>query len=412
MKSFGNKNYRIHFLRTPFNLGLKVAFTTCLFLSLTNFLLGQITVGAEAGYRYLPLLKDKRVAVVVNPTSKIGETHLLTYLAANEVKLQKIFALEHGIYGKEDAGAKVKDGVDPISGLPVISLYGSGKEPNANDLEDVDIIVFDIQDVGARFYTYISSLHYIMLACAKTNTELIVLDRPNPNGHIIDGPVLDLKHKSFVGMHPVPVLHGLTIGEYGLMINGEGWLGDQLVAPITVIPCGNYKVGQHYSLPVPPSPNLPNDKSILLYPHLCFFEGTNVSVGRGTTFPFQVFGAPHFKGYNFSFTPEPMFGAKSPKFKGRKCYGVDLRNYPASDLKGLNLNWLLEAYQSKSGNFFNNFFVKLAGVDYLQKAIEEGKSAKEISAMWNEDVARFKEMSSKYHLYQRKSNHGLKSGND
>lgn len=401
MKSFGNKNYRIHSLGTPFNLGIKVVFTLGLFLTLTNFLHAQISVGAEASHRYLPLLKDKRVAAVVNPTSRVGETHLLTFLSANDINLKKIFALEHGIYGKEDAGAKVKDGVDPISGLPVISLYGSGKEPRLEDLADVDVIVFDIQDVGARFYTYISSLHYIMKSCARSNTELIILDRPNPNGHIVDGPVLDMKNQSFVGMHPVPVLHGLTIGEYALMINGEGWLGDDLVAPITVIPCNNYKVGQFYSLPVPPSPNLPNDQAILLYPHLCFFEGTNVSVGRGTDFPFQVFGAPHFGGYEFSFTPKPSFGAKFPKFKGKKCFGKDLRSYPADSLNRLNLEWLVEAYGMNKGSFFNNFFVKLAGVDYIQKAIEEGKSAREIGLLWEKDVALFKQMSAKYYLYQR-----------
>ncbi|MGB0166911.1 MAG: exo-beta-N-acetylmuramidase NamZ family protein, partial [Luteibaculum sp.] len=293
------------------------------------------------------------------------------------------------------------DGVDSKSGLPVVSLYGKSKEPQAKDLEDIDVILFDIQDVGVRFYTYISSLHYIMQAAAKHGKEVIVLDRPNPNGHLVDGPILDNRHKSFVGMHPVPVLHGLSIGEYGLMINGEKWLDNAAICSLTVVPCKNYRRTKEYKLPVKPSPNLPNQQSIYLYPHLCFFEGTHVSVGRGTDFPFQVFGAPFFSDTLFSFTPKSTSGASNPPYLNQTCYGKDLRNFPARELDGLSLEWLIWAYEQRGNKkeFFNSFFRLLAGGTELQEQIEQGLSEEEIKNSWKAGLADFNEKRKKYLLY-------------
>lgn len=365
----------------------------------------EIKVGAERFETYLPLLEGKRVAMVVNQTSRVNEQHLVDALQSRGVALKKIFALEHGFRGTADAGATITNGVDDKSGLPIVSLYGKNKEPKTKDLADVDLILFDIQDVGARFYTYISSLHYVMQGAAKNNKEVIILDRPNPNGHYVDGPVLDMKFTSFIGKHPIPVVHGMTIGEYGQMINGEGWLDDGLKAPLTVIPCANYERSMRYDLPVRPSPNLPNEHSILLYPSLCFFEGTIVSVGRGTNTQFQVYGHPEMGLYSYMFTPRPGPGAKDPKLNGQACYGKNLAGREIEEIKAegqINLSYLLDAYEVlKDKGFFSrpDFFDLLAGSDQLRKQIEAGKSEAEIRASWQIGLLQFKAMRTPYLLY-------------
>lgn len=364
--------------------------------------------GANRTEEYLHLLKDKKVAVVSNQTSIIKNnksqasyTHLVDSLLALNINLVKVFAPEHGFRGTADAGELIKDGKDSKTGLQVISLYGDNKKPTAEQLKGLDLVVFDIQDVGARFYTYISSLHYVMEACAENKIPLLVLDRPNPNGHYIDGPVLKKEHQSFVGMHPVPVVHGLTMGEYAEMINAERWLKNGVQCDLEVIPMANYTHDKFYSLPVKPSPNLPNDNAINLYPSLCFFEGTNVNAGRGTNNQFQVFGSPFLDNahFSYSYTPQSMEGAKSPKHLGRVCYGRDLTNTPRLDK--INLSWLIDAYghTSDKSNFFNDFFTKLAGGTELQKQIENGNSEAEIRAGWEEDLEKFRDKREKYLLY-------------
>ncbi len=367
-----------------------------------------IIEGANRTEEYLHLLKDKKVAVVSNQTSIIKNnksqasyTHLVDSLLALNINLVKVFAPEHGFRGTADAGELIKDGKDSKTGLQVISLYGDNKKPTAEQLKGLDLVVFDIQDVGARFYTYISSLHYVMEACAENKIPLLVLDRPNPNGHYIDGPVLKKEHQSFVGMHPVPVVHGLTMGEYAEMINAERWLKNGVQCDLEVIPMENYTHDKFYSLPVKPSPNLPNDNAINLYPSLCFFEGTNVNAGRGTNNQFQVFGSPFLDNahFSYSYTPQSMEGAKSPKHLGRVCYGRDLTNTPRLDK--INLAWLIDAYghTSDKSNFFNDFFTKLAGGTELQKQIENGNSEAEIRAGWEEDLEKFRDKRAKYLLY-------------
>lgn len=371
-----------------------------------------LIVGANLTKAYLPLLNGKRVGIVANQTSVIFNeerqgvggtyyTHLVDSLLTLKVDIKKVFAPEHGFRGHADAGELVKDGVDTKTNLPIISLYGKNKKPSAAQLENLDIIVFDIQDVGARFYTYISSLHYVMEACAERNIPVIVLDRPNPNGHYIDGPVLEIEHKSFVGMHPVPVVHGLTIGEYAKMINGEKWLTNGLMCYLQVIEMKNYNHNLSYALPIKPSPNLPNDKSINLYPSLCFFEGTNVNAGRGTKMQFQVFGSPFLnaKYFNFKYTPQPNHGAKYPKHENRLCFGKDLTQH--ENLTSLHLSWLINAYNSTLNKdaFFNAFFTKLAGTKKLQKQIEAGLKETDIKATWQKDLTAFKKMRSNYLIY-------------
>ena len=291
------------------------------------------------------------------------------------------------------------DGKDSQTGLPIISLYGENKKPKPEQLTNLDIIIFDIQDVGARFYTYISSLHYIMEACAEQKIEVIVLDRPNPNGNIIDGPTLEIKNTSFVGMHPIPLLHGMTIGEYAKMINGEKWLLNGIQCNLTVIPCLNYKREMTYNLPVKPSPNLPNDQSINLYASLCLFEGTNVSVGRGTEKQFQIYGSPFLPKSKFKFTPKPNFGSKDPVFKNQLCFGEDLSNIPK--VKQLELKWLLKAFNKtkEKSSFFNAFFIKLTGTQKLQEQIEANLSEVEIRKSWQKGLNDFKEMRKKYLIY-------------
>src|SRR5690554_1516867 len=383
----------------------------------------EIRTGAQQTDKYLPLLTNKKAGILTNQTGiiikeersessyqsgcvnetrvTIAETtySIVDFLIENKINLKKIYAPEHGFRGTADAGELIKDGKDTKTGLPIISLYGNNKKPTKEQLAGIDVMLFDLQDVGARFYTYISSLHYLMEACAENNIPLIVLDRPNPKGATIDGPVLEMEHTSFVGMHPVPVLHGMTIGEYAKMINGEKWLKNGIEADLTVIPVKNYNKSIFYSLPVKPSPNLPNDLSINLYTSLCFFEGTNVSVGRGTEKQFQIYGAPFLKNMDFTFTPKPNFGAKDPMHNGKLCYGEDLSNKEFID--GLSLEWLLKAYQNTSdkSKFFNNFFIKLAGTQKLRQQIEQGWSEEKIRASWQEDLETFKKVRAKYILY-------------
>ncbi|WP_459210587.1 exo-beta-N-acetylmuramidase NamZ family protein [Aquimarina rhabdastrellae] len=364
-----------------------------------------IITGANQVATYLPYLKNKKVAIVGNQTSVIFKkntqqyTHLVDSLLSHHIAIQKVFAPEHGFRGKADAGEHIVDGKDQKTRLPIISLYGKNKKPSPAILQNVDLILFDIQDVGARFYTYISTLHYVMQAAAENHIEVMILDRPNPNGHYVDGPTLDLKHKSFVGMHPIPIVHGMTIGEYAQMINGQGWLGNDLQCKLKVIKMQNYSHNSSYSLPIKPSPNLPNDQSINLYPSLCFFEGTTVNAGRGTNKQFQVYGSPFLPVSKFSYTPKSNAGAKHPKHKGKRCYGEDLST--VKKLDQLNLNWLLKAYQTTQDKdkFFNSFFVKLAGTSELQQQIKQGLSEKEIRASWKKDLDTYKQMRTSYLLY-------------
>jgi uncharacterized protein YbbC (DUF1343 family) len=372
-----------------------------------------IIVGANQTETYLPLLKGKRVGVVANQTSVIFKndgrqktndgnyTHLVDSLLALRVDIKKVFAPEHGFRGTADAGEVVKDGIDTKTGLSIVSLYGSNKKPSAEQLKGLDIVVFDIQDVGARFYTYISSLHYVMEACAENNIPVLILDRPNPNGHYIDGPILEKEHKSFVGMHPIPVVHGMTIGEYAQMTNGEKWLEKGIQCNLKVIPIKNYKHSLNYSLPIKPSPNLPNYKAINLYPSLCFFEGTNVNAGRGTEMQFQVFGSPFLNPltYQFKYTPKPNEGAKHPKHENKLCYGKDLTK--SKNLDAINLEWLISAYNNtkNKNEFFNDFFTKLAGTKKLQEQIEKGFTEAQIKATWQEDLEAFKKIRAKYLIY-------------
>lgn len=380
-----------------------------------------IKTGADNVQAYLPLLKDKKVGVITNQTGIVtydsiyhlpdeGQmTHieayerkqllLVDFLLKNKIAVQKIYAPEHGFRGTADAGELIKDGKDTKTGLPIISLYGNNKKPKPEQLVGIDIVVFDLQDVGARFYTYISSLHYIMEACAENNIPLLVLDRPNPNGSIVDGPLLEKEYTSFVGMHPIPLLHGMTIGEYAQMINGEKWLKNGIQCNLIVIPCLNYQRKMPYSLPVKPSPNLPNDQAINLYASLCLFEGTNVSVGRGTEKQFQIYGSPFLPKSDFSFTPIPNFGAKEPMHKDQLCYGEDLTKI--EKVTRLELQWLIKAYQTTADKtkFFNDFFTKLAGTKKLQQQIMAGTSEADIRASWQKDLETFKVMRKPYLLY-------------
>ena len=354
---------------------------------------------------YLKLLKNKNIAVVANQTSLLADkTHLVDFLVKNNIKIKEIFAPEHGFRGNADAGEHVKNGIDTKTGLPIVSLYGDNKKPKAEQLQGVDLILFDIQDVGVRFYTYISTLSYVMEAAAENNIEVIVLDRPNPHDGYTDGPVLKEKWTSFVGLHKVPVVYGLTIGEYGKMVNGEKWLKNGVQAKYTIIPMLNYHKKQRHPISEKPSPNLPNDQSINLYPSLCFFEGTQVSIGRGTDFPFQVFGSPWLKNYQFKFTPKPNFGAKDPFLNGKICNGEDLRNYPEIKEK-LDLSFVINAYKNfdkKSQEFFlkNLWFDTLAGTDELRKQIISGKSEEEIRNSWKQDLQNFEKIRTKYRIYQ------------
>ena len=366
----------------------------------------ELVTGAENTAAYFKLLKGKKVGIVTNQTGIVrkksnAKEHysLVDFLIDNHINLQKIYAPEHGFRGTADAGEHIKDGKDTKTGLPIISLYGNNKKPKPEHLQGIDVVVFDLQDVGVRFYTYISTLHYVMEACAELNIPLIVLDRPNPNGGIVDGPILEMEHKSFVGMHPIPVLHGMTIGEYAKMINGQKWLKDGVQAELTVIPCLHYKRSMPYDLPVKPSPNLPNAKSVNLYASLCLFEGTPVSVGRGTHKQFQIYGSPDLQNMPFQFTPMPNEGAKKPMHEGKLCFGEDLSNHP--DLDRFSLQWVIKAYQNTSQpkTFFEPFFVKLAGTKSLQTQIEAGWTEEQIRKTWQKGLSDFKKMRQPYLIY-------------
>ena len=369
----------------------------------------KIAVGANQTEQYIDLLKDKNVGIVANNTSVIFKNgdaannyqHLVDSLLSLHINITQIFAPEHGFRGVEDAGAIIIDGRDSETNLPVISLFGKNRKPSASHLENVDIVVFDIQDVGVRFYTYISTLQYMMEACAELDIPVIVLDRPNPNGHYIDGPVVQEACKSFVGMNAIPIIYGMTIGEYAKMVNGEKWMKEGVQCDLTVIPLQNYTHKTTYSLPLRPSPNLPNDKSINLYASVCMFEGTNVSCGRGTEKQFQIFGSPYLSKdiYNFTFIPEPNFGSKTPKYLGQECYGLDLS--VTENMESLNFSWLIDAYNAtaEKDKFFNKYFYKLAGTHELKSQIEQGLSFEEIKQSWQEDLAAFKETREKYLIY-------------
>ena len=359
-----------------------------------------ILTAAEQTALYLPLLQNKNIALVVNHTSMIHQHHLVDTLMASGVAVKKIIAPEHGFRGYKDAGENIKNDKDTKTGLPVISLYGATKKPTAEHLQDMDIIIFDIQDVGARFYTYISAMHYVMEACAENQKKLIVLDRPNPNGHYIDGPILQSGFTSYVGLHPIPIVHGLTVGELAKMINGEKWLADGVQCDLTVIPVKNYTHSTPYSLPVKPSPNLPNDLSIKLYPSLCLFEGTNISVARGTLFPFQAIGYPDPVFGEFTFTPTSIPGmSKNPPHENKVCYGIDFREKEAAE--GFSLSYLIDFYQKSpmKEKFFNNFFNNLAGNSILKERIIAGWDEKMIRAEWEQGLADYKSIRKKYLIY-------------
>ena len=364
---------------------------------------GSIVVGAQQYTKYLPQLKNKRVGLVVNQTSTVEQIHLVDSLREKNVNITKIFAPEHGFRGDHDAGAHVKNAVDSKTGIPLISIYGNNKKPSAEVLADVDIIIFDIQDVGVRFYTYISSMHYMMEAAAEQEVEFIVLDRPNPNIAYVDGPILEPQFKSFVGMHPIPIVHGMTVGELANMIKGEGWINQAAALELNVIPVSGYTRATSYSLPIKPSPNLPNDTAISLYPSLCFFEATPISIGRGTDFAFQVIGYSPVALGEFSFTPRAIKGAAlNPKFKNQAVQGLDLRQ---ATTKGLDLSYLISAYKQLNNNditFFDraDFMDKLAGTDKLRLAIEAGQSAQQIKQTWQAALMQFKQQRAPYLLYE------------
>ena len=366
----------------------------------------SVVCGADRLSYYVPKLQGKRVGLVANQSSRVQGSHLLDTLLELDVDIKRIFTPEHGFRGEADAGDKIDDQIDGKSGLPLISLYGDKRRPRKDDLSDLDVIVFDIQDVGVRFYTYISTLHYVMDACAEYGIKLMVLDRPNPNGHYVDGPMRMEGYQSFVGMHPVPVVYGMTIGEYAQMVNGEKWLDDDRVCTLEIVPLKNYTHQTTYELPIKPSPNLPNLRSIYLYPSLCFFEPTIMSIGRGTDKQFQIIGHPSWDNHEFSFTPAPKPGAMKPKLEGNQCYGLDLTLLSTQKIKGwgaIRLEYLVEAYGALKNqrDFITSpgFFDKLAGSDQLRKQIMSGASVESIKASWREGLNEFSGIREKYLLY-------------
>ncbi|RLZ07760.1 exo-beta-N-acetylmuramidase NamZ family protein [Faecalibacter macacae] len=374
----------------------------------------SIGLGAENSAAYLSQLKGKKIGVVSNQTGILrtnpsqleykNTIHLVDFLIDNGINVVKIYSPEHGFRGDADAGAKVKSGVDTKTGLPIVSLYGNNRKPTDAQVQDVDILVFDMQDVGARFYTYISTLHYVMESAAENGKKVIVLDRPNPNAHYVDGPVMQPGFTSFVGMHKVPIVYGMTIGEYAQMINGEGWLKNKIKADLEVIPLTNYSHKSRYTLPIKPSPNLPNDRSINLYPSTCLFEGTNVNEGRGTDIQFQVYGSPFLKNMPFEYTPTSMPGATSPKFKDEVCYGEDLSQEPY--MNEISLKWLINAYKNNTKQPFwtlngkKLWIDQLSGTPELKKQIEAGWSEERIKATWQKDLEEFKIVRAKYLIYE------------
>ena len=387
----------------------KYALTLTILSLIFPFFIGSlraaVVTGAEQTNAYLKLLKGKRVALFSNQSGVVGDKLTLDVLLENHVNVVEIFSPEHGFRGKADAGEKVSSSVDSKTGVHVFSLYGAPKDaPDKEEMAKFDILVTDIQDVGLRFYTYYITMMRLMDRCAEYGKRMVILDRPNPNGFYVDGPLLDMKYASGVGALPIPVVHGMTLGELARMINGERWLKSGKTCKLTIIPCKNYTHQTRYDLPVAPSPNLPNMKSVYLYPSLCYFEATPVSLGRGTDKPFQIFGHPDMKTYDFHFTPESRPGAKNPPQMGKTCYGKDLSQLRDCDIwaRKIDLSYLIEAYKAvnKGDSFFSSFFEKLIGVGYVRKMIEQGKNAAEISRMWQGDVEKFKKQRRKYLLYK------------
>ncbi len=365
----------------------------------------HIQTGAEQTSLYFPLLKDKNVGVVVNHTSVVGDVHLVDTLLRSGIRVQKIFAPEHGFRGTAGAGDKINDSTDGKTGIPIVSLYGSSFKPSPESLRGIDIMIYDIQDVGVRFYTYISTMHYVMESCAEQGIPVIVFDRPNPLGHYIDGPVLKKKYSSFVGLHPIPVVYGMTCGELAQMINMEGWLKDSVKCDLMIIPCNNYDHSKFYSLAINPSPNLNCMESIYLYPSVCFFEGTIMSLGRGTAYPFRLIGHPEYPDSAFSFVPVSNSANKNPLFKDKICYGIDLSHFITDSLKNLrniNPDWLIETYSkmNRGDRFFTNYFDKLAGSDTFRKMIISGKTSQEIKESWQSELDSFNIIRKKYLLYK------------
>jgi len=365
-----------------------------------------VIVGAEQIAAYLPVIKGKKIGIVANQSSMVKDIHLVDFLVAINTRIDCIFAVEHGFRGTADAGEHISSYTDKTTGIPVRSLYDGGiGKPSPEVMAELDVVIFDLQDVGLRYYTYLTNLAKLMEACADSETLLLILDRPIPNGHYVDGPILDMKYKSGVGYLPIPIVHGMTLGEMALMINGEKWLPDGKQCNLRIITCRNYTHQTLYTLPIPPSPNLPNMRSIYLYPSLCFFEATPVSLGRGTTTPFQVYGHPNMIGYNFSFIPQSTSGARKPPQMGLRCYGRNLTTQPTNEevfKRGVDLQYLIDAYNNLhiGNHFFNPFFEKLIGVDYVRKMILNGSSADEIKAMWQDDVEKFKKQRAPYLLYK------------
>lgn len=360
----------------------------------------KLVLGAEQMDLLLPGLKGKNVGLVVNNTALVGKTHLADTLLSRGILVKKIFGPEHGFRGDAADGEHVTDAVDAKTGVPVVSLYGKNSKPTAEQLQGLDIIIFDIQDVGARFFTYISTMTYLMEACSENGKKLIILDRPNPNGSYVDGPVLQPELKSFVGMHPMPITHGMTVGEIALLLNGEGWLANKVTCDVEVIKMKNWKHDDDYSLPVRPSPNLPNDQAVRLYPSICLFEGTQISVGRGTPMPFQILGNPDLKDMTFTFTPVPIKGVSiEPPLKDKLCYGMDLRS--ATPARKVDLKYLLLFYQKypDKEKFFTAYFDKLAGTPQLKQQIKDGLTEEQIRASWQPGLDAFNAKRKKYLLY-------------
>lgn len=389
-------------MRTTVITSLLFCITLCTNAQKTNN--SRIAVGAEQTSEYFPILKNKKIAVFSNHTGMIGNKHTVDVLLENKLNVVAIFSPEHGFRGDADAGEHVSSSVDSKTGVPILSLYdGKAGKPSEESMRKFDVLLVDIQDVGLRFYTYYISMVKLMDACAEYNRKMIILDRPNPNGHYVDGPILDMKYKSGVGWLPIPVVHGMTLGELALMVNGEKWLPASKECDVTVIKCKNYTHHSLYQLPVAPSPNLPNMKAIYLYPSTCYFEATPVSLGRGTSLPFQIYGHPNMRGYDYSFTPKSVPGAKNPPQLDKLCYGKDLSGLSDKEIweKGVDLSYVIDAYTNLNmgEHFFRPFFELLIGTDYVRKMIIQGKSADEIKAMWKDDVEKFKVQRKPYLLY-------------
>jgi|TARA_B110000263_G_scaffold250046_1_gene270083 uncharacterized protein YbbC (DUF1343 family) len=383
-----------------FNLKNTVLLFVFVFSFSSGFCQNEILTGADQYDEYIPFLKNKTIGIVAHKASRVNnEIHLVDFLVENKIKIKTIFAPEHGYDGRADNGDLLSDSKDQSTGLNIISLHGKIKKPLPEHLQGIDLMVFDLQDVGARFYTFLSTLHYVMQACAEANIPVLLLDRPNPNGHYVDGPVLDMKFKTYVGMHPVPIVHGMTLGEYASMINGENWLGKNLKCNLRIVKIKNYTHKTKYILPVRPSPNLPNNQAISLYPSLCLLEPTTISIGRGTEKQFQIYGHPNFPKSKFKFKPAPNFGSKSPKWNDNICFGVSLEKIEISDQ--LNLAWLIDAYNKLPKNyiFFKDSFERIAGTDNLRKQIINKVSINQIRKSWEPGLENYKKLRKKYLIY-------------